>query len=186
MGRAVIRPTPFERYYTANEGRWRGPVRFRLTSPGALWRADLTVMQRLSWLSLALLRCVPGPVTMHTTVSPVSWVLDRAEVTHTTRITVLGMTIMRSVEVFAADAGGRGGDVTGAKRLWPFVGAGEPYVDSRFEVTPDGRSADYRLSMLGTWLEQRGEIGERETRITQSTAFATGEQRLVRVAARRG
>jgi hypothetical protein len=125
-------------YYRACVGSWRCRVHLTVTDARALEGSGMGLLDRLSLRVLgAWPRWLARPV-MATTVrfdGPL-------EVVHTTTVRWLGIPLLRSVETFSLDPGGRtfrvGGDLTG-----------------HGSIDETGTRGEYRLRWLGADIVQR-------------------------------
>lgn len=129
---------PSVAYYRACVGSWRSPLHVTVTDPRALARSGMGLFDRLSVRALGVWpRWLARPV-LATTVrfeGPLA-------VVHTTVVRWLGIPLLRSVETFSLDPGGRTFEVGGDL-------AGHGSIDET------GTRGEYHLRWLGADLVQR-------------------------------
>lgn len=166
---AVSDNLPTRVYFLPKQGRWRGVLRFRVTSWRRFWAAPMRGLERLGVLAMALLPQALGATRVETTVD-----YSPAEVIHTTQLSKWGMVYFRSVERFIFHDNGRDFTVRGEQRQWP-TWIAEEYRDSHGQVDETGARASYVFSMLGGVLHQRSEPVGAELQFYQTTDWSSSE-----------
>lgn len=167
--------TPMLRYFLPKQGRWRGVLKFRVTSWQRFFAAPMSWLERLSVVSMALFPEALGATRVETTVD-----CAPTEVVHTTQISKWGRVFFRSTERFAFTANGRDFPVSGEQRLWPTWRA-QQYRDSHGQIDEAGLCASYVFFILSAELKQRTEPAGEGLQISQSTAWSDSSFLLRRV-----
>lgn len=168
---------PAHDYYRAVEGRWHGPVDFRITDFEALATSPLRPIDRLGVRFVASL----GTLGIRTRVWPdphLGWAL----VHHSTRVDRWGLPLMASRESIAID------ELTGQAmmnvvlRTAPFWWPASISRDGAVRVAEDGNSARYELLWLGAPMQQHAvhDPHAGTVTLTQTTSFSHSRQVLRR------
>ena len=157
------------RYYGSLIGDWSGTLVMRVTDPDALGRTD--TMTRL----MGLYARVDGRVTMATT-------LRRAADTelafdHTTTVSRLGLTTLRSQERIVLAPDGLTGTIRGMHHVT--LRPDEPY-EGTISFGDDALTATYRFTWMHAPMEQHTRIVAEGLQLTQETAWSHHEVLLRR------
>ncbi|MDP3278731.1 MAG: hypothetical protein Q8Q09_26305 [Deltaproteobacteria bacterium] len=154
---------PNQAYYRACVGSWRAVMSLRITDSADLARSGMRWVDRVSVRIMAAWPRWLGTIALCTTVA-----FDaQGEVVHTTAVRWLGITIKRSVEIFALDPDGLSFTVRGG-----MSGAGT--------VTPSATSASYTLDWSGARFVQTTQREPNLVTLTQTGPGFGGTQALHR------
>ncbi len=155
------------RYYRSLVGAWSGQLDYALTDRVALRDAVPGWFIRFGFVSLALASRL-GMVRFATTLD----VTDTAtgpSITHTTRVSSLGMTLFASTESIVVDEGASTFRMKGEQRARftpPLLYEGPG------EIEPSATRALYRIPFFGRELVQRTEIVPEGLTLTQETPWS--------------
>ncbi len=147
---------PARRYYASLVGHWSGRLDLAITNAEAARAAPFIVR--------AAVRV--GSFTMATTLHP-----SGHDYVHTTRVSRLGITLMRSREVIAIDEDGRAIRMSGEQTR--FMGPNEPY-ESTGEIDDSATRATYRIPWAGAPMTQRTRIVREGLELEQETVWSRG------------
>lgn len=134
---------------------------------GALRRASL----RALGLAFRLL----GPLRMETTLD--YWSRGAAgTVTHTTRFSKWGLTVLSSTETLHLEVPGPDLGLDGELRAWPLRWRRFGFGEARVTIEPDALGARYIFEPMGLPVEQRTRVVEDGLEISQDAGWwrATG------------
>ncbi len=136
-------------------------------------------LDRLRVLSLVSVAPLLGPLTLETSVD-----YHRAGagglVLHTTRVSKLGMTFLRSVERLTLLDNGRDLTMAGEQHLWPALWHGRAF-DGTGQVDETGTRATYDFPFFGTRMRQSAQIEGAGVRLLQETPWSRSSLPLERV-----
>ncbi|MCO4764288.1 MAG: hypothetical protein KC502_22440 [Myxococcales bacterium] len=170
---------PNDAYYQSCVGQWRCPMDFRVTDWPTFWRASMGPIDRIRVLSLVLWPSWLGRIYLDTSVSRVPGA-NGDGVLHTTRVSWLGICVMRSTERIELDPDGRRFMLIGTRRMMPTYWREESF-SAPGVVDQTASKASYTFSWFGTELTQTTVASPDLVVATQGTAWSIGVQQLRRV-----
>jgi hypothetical protein len=169
---------PNEDYYRACEGSWRCVLDLRITDRPAFRRCRIGWLNRLRVLSIVLCPSWLGRFYLETTVAPESG-SETPAVVHTTCVSWLGLSLLRSTEVIELNPDGRSFVLRGNHTMWPTFWKEERFV-APGKVDETGSRASYVFTWFGTEMKQSTVADGDLVVITQVTEWSKGVQNLRR------
>src|SRR5690242_7223717 len=109
---------PHHNYFRAKEGHWRGKVRFEITDAQRLRESPLRMLDKWSMWSMAQASRRMSTLVLSTTVDYASQGHQNV-VSHTTRMSNLGITLYRSQEAILLADDGHNFGLTGSQAFFP-------------------------------------------------------------------
>ncbi|MGZ3694795.1 MAG: hypothetical protein ACXWQO_11510 [Bdellovibrionota bacterium] len=135
-----------EAYFQRNRGEWDWYVRFDVLSWSGLWKANLSLLNKLRLASFVLCQPYIGGFRMWTKVDLGE---GSEKVRHSTKVKALGITFLRSEKVFHLGDDGHSLRLEGAEFYWPMSGAAVPFENMVGAVDASTTHACYQMPLLG-------------------------------------
>lgn len=161
-----MQTTAFFKYFEPKGGAWEGEYLFTLVDARTLWYGDLSRVQCVLFVALAITCRLVGALRIQTTVDTAG--IEAGRVVHTTRISKWGMTLQRSTETFVPQPDGLRFEIDGDLSMAPFPWIRWHYTGSWGRVDEQGERASYRLAWRGAYLSQQTAM--------QGTALAVAQE----------
>lgn len=145
-------------------------MRMRITDPRRLRASALSMAGRLSvWSMVMMSRCYWLPV-FSTTVDSTNRTRHN-QILHTTRISILGITLFRGQETILLDDDGQSFRMKGTQSLFPLF-----WKKTRWEahgaVSGDHDGAVYHIPFFGEMLDQHTRMTRDGLLMVQTTPFS--------------
>jgi hypothetical protein len=155
------------RYFRANDGHWRGKIRFRLTDPRGLRARSMPLADKWS------LRCLSLASRLSALVLTTTVECRGHDVLHTTRVTNLGVPVYRSAETILLEEDGRSFRVEGREAFFPSLRRAD--WSGRGMVAADHDGAAYQIPCFGLAMEQETRVTPAELEVVQRTPFSRAD-----------
>lgn len=166
----IARQAPLNfQYYQRKEGRWRGRFRFAITDVEALAASGLGRLDRWS-LRLTDLLSRSGRAVLWTTVDATTR-REQNEVLHTTRLSIFGITLLRSDETMCLDTDGRNLVMKGRQSALPWLAKPVEWI-APGAVAEDHDGAVYHIPFYGTTIKQEMRMTPEGLEMTQTSPFS--------------
>lgn len=156
-------------YYQRKEGRWRGRFRFAITDVEALAASGLGRLDRWS-LRMTDLLSRSGKAVLATTLDAATG-RDQNEVLHTTRLSIFGITLLRSDETMCLDTDGRNLVMKGRQSAFPWLAKPVEWI-APGAVAEDHDGAVYHIPFYGTTIKQEMRMTPEGLEMTQTSPFS--------------
>jgi hypothetical protein len=167
---------PAERYYASLAGRWDGSLELAITDWSALRATAMPWTAKLAWMSMGAVTQLIGPARLETTLSRAH---DSGDWLHTTRVSQIGLCLLKTHERICPHGDGIGLAMHGQQAVWPRLQTPLSYT-AQGEIDERAAEATYRIPLLSAEVLQRTAITETGLLLTQETPWLRGQVLLQR------
>lgn len=164
---------PHHNYFRTKEGHWRGKVRFEITDAQRLRDSPLRLLDKWSMRSMAQASRRMSTLVLSTTVDYTSQGHQNV-VSHTTRMSNLGITLFHSQEAIMLADDGHSFAMTGSQAFFPQLWRATEWT-AHGAVAADYDGAIYHIPLFGgsgVIIEQHTRMTPQGLEVVQTTPFS--------------